>query len=221
MSHLVKITPQTLSISPYISTTWGNISAIYTEKGSSSFDILVVVLKDQSKVEIPGLGPEILQEIFDSHSKFVSTEGLFSKGSWMDSPFTLSTVIREGMGELSFQQEPHQKDLPPLPVEALRKFLSIAKVFGFEEASVAPKENCECIFCQMARAADHDQGKLEEVSDEDLRFKDWEIQQTDQKLYRVTHPLDQNEYYDVFLGDPIGCTCGSKSCEHIKAVLSS
>ncbi|NGX33463.1 MAG: hypothetical protein K1060chlam4_01531, partial [Candidatus Anoxychlamydiales bacterium] len=40
-------------------------------------------------------------------------------------------------------------------------------------------------------------------------------------LYRVTNPLDENEHYSVFLKDPIGCTCGKKNCEHVKAVLNS
>ena len=40
-------------------------------------------------------------------------------------------------------------------------------------------------------------------------------------LIVVTNPLDANEHYNVFLGDPIGCTCGQKNCEHIRAVLNS
>ena len=34
-------------------------------------------------------------------------------------------------------------------------------------------------------------------------------------------PLDPNEHYNVFLGTPLGCTCGEKDCEHIRAVLST
>ena len=60
-----------------------------------------------------------------------------------------------------------------------------------------------------------------EITPEELQFKDWEIAQKDGKLYHVINPLDKNEYYDVFLGDPIGCTCGNKNCEHIRAVLST
>ena len=62
---------------------------------------------------------------------------------------------------------------------------------------------------------------LEEVTDEDLKFRTWDIKQPGKKLYLVTNPLDNNENYNVFLGKPVGCTCGQKYCEHIKAVLNS
>jgi hypothetical protein len=62
---------------------------------------------------------------------------------------------------------------------------------------------------------------MEEISDDDLKFRDWEIAQTEANLYSVTNPLDPSEHYSVFLGEPLGCTCGSKNCEHIKAVLKS
>jgi hypothetical protein len=61
----------------------------------------------------------------------------------------------------------------------------------------------------------------EEISAEDLRFKEWEIAKLSQNLYKVINPLDSNEEYQVFLGTPIGCTCGIHHCEHIKAVLKS
>ena len=59
------------------------------------------------------------------------------------------------------------------------------------------------------------------VSDEDLKFKTWDIVQTGEKLYDVTNPLDTKEQYHVYLGEPVGCTCGEQYCEHIRAVLSS
>ena len=61
----------------------------------------------------------------------------------------------------------------------------------------------------------------EKIDDLDLVFRDWEIKELSNNLYTVTNPLDLNEHYNVFLGEPIGCTCGHKNCEHIKAVLQS
>jgi PhoH-like ATPase len=49
----------------------------------------------------------------------------------------------------------------------------------------------------------------------------WGIEQTAEQLYKVTNPLDANEQYNVFLGTPLGCTCGLKNCEHIRAVLNT
>jgi hypothetical protein len=77
--------------------------------------------------------------------------------------------------------------------------------------------------CQIAKALHGElpEEQEEEVTDEDLKFRLWDIDQTGDKLYVVTNPLDSKEYYNVFLGDPIGCTCGEKNCEHIRAVLNS
>ncbi len=61
----------------------------------------------------------------------------------------------------------------------------------------------------------------EDVSEEELKFKMWDIEEIDETLFKVTNPLDANEHYNVYLGNPIGCTCGKKNCEHIKAVLNT
>ena len=60
-----------------------------------------------------------------------------------------------------------------------------------------------------------------QFSEDDLKFRDWDIEQKSEELYEVTNPIDQNEHYQVFLGNPVGCTCGKKNCEHIRTVLNS
>ena len=61
----------------------------------------------------------------------------------------------------------------------------------------------------------------EEISEEDLRFREWDIEQKGENLYLVRNPLNQKEEYNVFLGNPVGCTCGKDNCEHIRTVLNS
>jgi hypothetical protein len=83
--------------------------------------------------------------------------------------------------------------------------------------------HCNCPYCQISRFA---QGKAqeeteEEVSDKDLKFKTWDIEQAGDKLFTVTNPFDAQEKYSVYIGTPIGCTCGEMRCEHIHAVLSA
>ncbi len=92
---------------------------------------------------------------------------------------------------------------------------------GVSEAFPKPEPHCNCPHCQIARAMHGiEKQELEEpVSDEDLKFRDWEIKQTGEKLYSVTNPIDPSEQYTVFLGEPVGCTCGHSHCEHIKSVL--
>ncbi|HEV3270205.1 MAG TPA: hypothetical protein VGZ69_06115 [Candidatus Rhabdochlamydia sp.] len=82
--------------------------------------------------------------------------------------------------------------------------------------------HCNCPYCQISRFAQNKAEEIEEeVSDKDLKFKTWDIEQTGDKLFAVTNPFDANEKYNVYIGDPIGCTCGEMRCKHIHAVLSA
>jgi hypothetical protein len=65
------------------------------------------------------------------------------------------------------------------------------------------------------------EAKEELVSDDELKFRTWDISQSNEKLYIVSNPLDDHEHYSVYLGEPIGCTCGQKLCEHVRAVLNN
>ena len=98
----------------------------------------------------------------------------------------------------------------------------------------AAEPHCNCMYCQIARAfsdkeslVDQDtvNPEIEEaVSDVELTFReDWIInpESSNKNLYLVINPSDEAEKYTVFLGKPIGCTCGEKNCEHIRAVLNS
>ena len=126
------------------------------------------------------------------------------------------------------QHDPSQKTAPDLPPDLLKKISTLAKIFNEETNSELPlpQENCNCMHCQIAKAMQIGAGKNpenldDEVSDEDLKFRIWDIQEEGNKLFSVINPLDKNEHYNVFLGSPLGCTCGKKNCEHIKAVLKS
>ena len=82
--------------------------------------------------------------------------------------------------------------------------------------------HCNCPYCQISRFAQNKTEEIEEeVSDKDLKFKTWDIEQIGDKLFAVTNPFNANEKYNVYIGDPIGCTCGEMRCKHIHAVLSA
>jgi hypothetical protein len=225
----MKITPTILSISPYLSTTWDNITSLHSrnEKGSLT---LIVHLQNLTTVEVPNLSQTELDAIFDAHAKFTESK-LTPRLPNLPSPFNFSLPLKTDgpIGSLgsSMEHNPDQADLPPIPTEILKKIAMIAKAFGLEDASFLqkPEPHCNCTYCQICRSLQNNEenssDSTDEVSEEDLTFRNWEIKQTDQKLYVVTNPLDSNEYYNVFLGSPIGCTCGSKNCEHIRAVLNS
>ena len=130
-----------------------------------------------------------------------------------------------------------QANMPNLPEEVLNKIAAIAKIIapGDIQNMPKPEPHCNCPHCQIARAI-HSQSpeeiveatpsilvqKEEEViSEQELTFQQWEITQTDNKLYSVANRLDLLEKYNVYLGEPVGCTCGISGCEHILAVLKS
>ncbi|MFA6119258.1 MAG: hypothetical protein WCT85_03340 [Parachlamydiales bacterium] len=216
----MKVNKEILSIPPYISTSWENILSLFT-----AHDHLIVVLKNGSKVEIPDLNVNLIEVIFDTHAKFLENQ---TKKTGLN--LGLSSLTNSSMDSLSYalQHNPEQKNSPNMPPDIIKKIANLAKLFA-EESNIdmpKPEPDCNCMHCQIAKALQIGAGVNpenldEEVKEEDLKFRVWDIKEEGNKLYSVTNPLDTNEHYSVFLGTPIGCTCGKKNCEHIKAVLDS
>jgi hypothetical protein len=229
----MKITSKLLSIPPYISTAWENVSSLHIQEENGLF-YLTIILHDGSQAKIPGLNKSAVSAIFEAHARYTesaqTTPELNNKTQPRETGhfnFTLpAQAIEDSIGALAapLQHNPDQADIPPLPPLALQKIIAIAKSLGIYEMFIASgntkEPDCNCIYCQVINAIEKDAGE-EIVSDEDLAFRDWEIKQTTDNLYQVTNPLDANEQYNVFLGNPLGCTCGEKNCEHIRAVLST
>jgi len=227
----MKITSKILNIPPYLSTTWKNIVSLQTaEKDGVSF--LIVLLQNKTKVEIPNLDGATIEQIFNAHALSLEQDSSTSIENAIYGPFTMKLPMPFNSDSStidslasSLQHNPIQENLPPLAEDILKKISKVARAFGLDDLSVLPtaKEDCNCLYCQVVRSMNHDKTEEteEEISDQDLKFRSWNIQQTADKLYLVTNPLDANEHYNVYLGDPIGCTCGKKHCEHIKEVLST
>jgi hypothetical protein len=146
-------------------------------------------------------------------------------------PIRLGISGIEGMpGMEVLQHNPAQGNSNDLPKEVLEKISGMIKMMTNGEIGMFPKPepHCNCPHCQVARSIHH-LGKEEKegeeldqpVTDEELKFRDWEIIKKGEMLYIVTNPLDPREQYSVYLGSPVGCTCGQTHCEHIKAVLYS
>jgi len=227
----MKITSKVLSIPPYISTTWGNVSSLHVKEELGTYR-LIVLLKDGPQVEIPNLDRGAIDAIFNAHAQFTEERALetLPRKVVEDSPISFSLPLKgDGDGNVieafgpTTQHNPDQADLPPLPPNVLKKIGVIASAFGVESLPSLPKAEpgCNCIYCQVMNAVQEAGLEEEEISEDDLKFRDWEIRKTTDKLYIVTNPIDQNEHYSVFLGEPIGCTCGSKNCEHVRAVLNT
>lgn len=209
-----KINDQILSIPPYISTAWKNVDSIYMN-GSS----LHVALHTGTKVEIPDLEKTTIEEIFSAHSKYLNN----GKGQ------TSLNFIMPGLENMGMfmQHNMNQSDAPDLPPEVLEKISNLTRSLDMGgEMSQLPKAepHCNCPYCQIARAihAEQEEEIEEEVSDEELTFRaEWDIEQVGDKLYKVTNPLNTSETFQVFLGEPLGCTCGHNNCVHIQSVLNT
>lgn len=237
---MIKINEKILSIPPYLSTGWGYIASIHMKE-----TILVVKLTDGNQISVPSLNSDLIETIFNYHAMYLDKEQdntlpssdlgaqirekIIDKLSSLESEPSVKFAIGawDGMGG-AMQHDEANSDAPDLPREMLEKLSDVAKIVVTNEEVVLPKAeaNCNCFYCQIARAVnpneiDATECISDEVLEEDLTFKDWKIVQTGENLYTVSSYLDENETYNVFLGDPIGCTCGTASCEHIVAVLKS
>jgi hypothetical protein len=206
-----------------------------------------MALDTKDIVEIPHLTIDILELIFSSHAAYLEQEepirtpektapmqALFGGENMSEAPFKFGFSPEGVAGVL--QHNPEQAHSPLIPKEILEKIGTIAKIVAPEDPLMLakPELHCNCPFCQVARTIQDSiqgegaetsllqvQDEEEAVSDEDLQFQQWEIQQTSEKLFSVTNRLDTQEKYSVYLGHPVGCTCGKQGCEHILAVLKS
>lgn len=228
----IKVTDKILSIPPHVSTTWAQISALHMKGGT-----LAITLMDGDTLHIPNLDSETIQLIFHYHALYLEKGQIISKE--VSSP--LKEMIGQGepsvrvafgssMNEFGgiMEHNPNQANAPDLPPEILQKIGAIAKIIAPTEDIVLPKAEvgCNCFHCQIARALDAEihptiASEPIEVSEEDLHFQQWTITQIGEQLYSVVNCLDDHEKYNVYLGQPIGCTCGKEGCEHILAVLKS
>jgi hypothetical protein len=228
----MKITTKIISIPPYISTSWDKIAALHTEH-----ELLVITLNNATRIEIPHLENAIIQTLFATHAAYLeqtltSSPSIKPSLSKIEELFTTPLKIMFGTMESAaeaLQHNPAQSDLPPIPSEISEKIALLSKSISPEAIVGMPDAvpGCTCMYCQMARIIKGETEKMappiekleESISDEELRFEEWEVSSVGEKMYLVTSKLDPNEQYTVFLGNPIGCTCGKPHCEHIVAVL--
>lgn len=233
------------SFPPFLSTSWEHILALNLED-----EALVVTLTTGKMIKIPDLAKDQLESIFKAHGYYLEREIHRKRNHEVEqkfhsSPFFSNThpnelpLLRFGMGATdgfgsALQHNPAQANSPELPSEILEKISAIAKVLAPEDLNLlpTPEENCNCFHCQIARSIRTSLGQQsapietevvneEIVTDEDLQFQDWDVIQSGDQLFTVINKLSPDEKYSVFLGQPIGCTCGQTGCEHIHVVLKS
>lgn len=219
----MKINHKILSLPPYVSTSWKNVSLLSMEEGA-----LVILLHDGAKISIPGLDNAIVEEIFTAYERHVEADKPTESGPSFEMPMlgTGGMGLEVGGAFGPFMQ--HSQELantPDFPKEMLDKVARVAKTMGLDpDQTDLPKAepHCNCPYCQVARALFAEEQEEEEiVSDDELTFREWDIEEIGKHQFTVTNPIDTNEVYHVYLGEPVGCTCGVSNCEHINAALRS
>lgn len=228
-----------LSLPPHVSVSWKNVRSLHMEGPD-----LVVTLVDGRSIVVPKPEGQVVENVFAAHAKFLNTPlggdirlpppgkipfpEILEGGGQM--PFRLGIGGMDGFQQ-ALQHNPEQAHMKDLPRELTDKIAAISKVIvpGGDMNSIPKGEpHCNCMYCQIARAIERgltgkepEEVVEEEVTNEDLRFRDWNIVSCGENMYMVTNPLNHLEEYRVFLGTPVGCTCGQKDCEHLLAVLRS
>ncbi|MBS0634175.1 MAG: hypothetical protein JSR37_01775 [Verrucomicrobia bacterium] len=213
----MKITDKIISIPPFISTTWDKVSSLHMDD-----KLLIVTLKDTTRVAIPGLSQEVINEIFHAHANSL---GEPQTTSALAGPFRMLFGTLESLTQ-ALQHNPAYSNLAPLPEEVVSKIQMLAKSLPPEELEnyLHPIDGCNCMYCQITRILKGEESTHvalpeEEVAEDELKFEEWIVESVGDKMYKVTNKLDPTEHYNVYLGEPIGCTCGRQNCEHIVAVL--
>lgn len=231
----IKINDRILCLPPFISTTWEQVRSLKIElEPLSEREILVISLMDGHLIKLVDLGAPLTEAIFNAHLKYLDN---LTRTAPLKDPLTqiLEKARNTGQGPFGLEgfsallnHNPEQALLPPLPIEVLGKVIQAAKTITPYEAAFLPKPelNCNCLHCQMARAlqqavALYDEMGGEEIKDEELAFRTWDILNIGDNLYEVRRTESPEELHNVFLGHPVGCSCGIPHCEHIRAVLNS
>lgn len=236
----MKITQKLISIPPYISTSWDKISSLHTSDKN-----LLITLKDTTQISIPKLSAAEIEEIFAAHALFLEQQenkpehehitpaAHANIEQQMAAPFRILFGTLESLTQ-ALQHNPAYSNLASLPEEIVSKIEMLGKTLPPEELAnfLHPVSGCNCMYCQISRIlkgdfitdvkeikSAHIENTEDEVAEEDLHFEQWIIEPIGDKMYLVTNKLDPNEHYSVYLGNPIGCTCGKQNCEHIVAVL--
>lgn len=219
----MEISSKVLSLPPHLSVAWSEVASLEVKQGT-----LIVHLKSGKLHEVPGLEQDTLKSVFEAHRESLEG-GESSMEMSFGMPFKMPEEM-EGFG-MPLQHNSDQMDAPDIPAEILEKIVAVSRVVGVNQLldNMAPAEpHCNCMYCQLARALHGEQmNEAEEevvVSDEELTFReDWIVNpdEGNKQLYLVINPLNEKERYSVFLGNPIGCTCGQKNCDHIRAALNS
>ena len=246
----MKIDHYIVSIPPYISTTWDHIRSISAKDGLliiSLNDGEIIRVPKLSEIDIENIFKAHAQWLDEDQLHHEASKDIMIDNS----PLGMGTIVSDdgqttfslslggfpglpgipGMG-VALEHDAAQAAAPNLPKEVLERVGVIGKMMLPEGTDAIPhaEPHCNCYFCQIARAIQGEiaskaspigELEIENISDEDLNFCQWEVRPLGDQIFEVINRLDTFESYKVCLQPKMGCTCGQEGCEHLVAVLKS
>ena len=242
------INPKFFHYPPYISTSWKQVAAIHMSGNTLIVNLHngeLIHIPNLSALDVEKVfkayGDYLEKEsaatqVSAAHSANPSSlnalaQALFATDFAGDSPFQFSISNMEGFASAlqHNQSQAHMADLPP---DIIQKIASIAKIVSPTDSQELPKAepHCNCMYCQIARAISNGvEGEPLKTTisapvilpPEEIAAHPWVIQQKGELMYEVTDKKDALKKFNVYLGNPMGCTCGQEGCEHLIAVLKS
>jgi hypothetical protein len=235
---------------PYISTSWKQVAAVHMSENTLIITLQnadIVRISGLTPKEIDSIfkaHADFLEKesipwditAFPTSSSSQNlppfAQALLSSDITNDSPFRFGIANIDGLAS-ALEHNQAKANMPDLPAEMIQKIAAIAKIVAPTESRDFPKAepHCNCMYCQIARAIVHgiegeetlpppkelERKAVEEV----LPYQPWDIQQKGHLMYQVIDKQDPTKKFTVFLGEPMGCTCGQQGCEHLIAVLKS
>ena len=209
-------------ITPYISTTWNHISSLKTLSQKELFE-LVITLQDATTLHIPNLSPSDVAVIFAAHAEYLEGHDTHTSSSLFITKRSLLSFTELKQLICLLHHDAQQSHSPDFPAELEQRIVSLGASLPNKDTSLLPEEeaHCNCPHCQTVRLMRRGMEQDVLVEEQDLRFDTWIIKQINAHEYLLQHPDHEQEKYTVSLNSPLYCSCGSKSCEHILAVLKS
>jgi hypothetical protein len=152
----MKINHKVLSIPPYISTSWKNISSLQSMQEGEKHS-LIIHLQDGGLVRVPDLEAVVVQGIFGAHAKYVEMESK-APVSTRQSPLqeaspSIKFFAIENISSMMTHNE-QERNAPDLPSYILSKVQEISLEMGLSNSATLPvaEAGCNCPFCQIAKS---------------------------------------------------------------------
>lgn len=228
----MKINKNMLSIPPYITTTWDNITCVQACVVQDEFVDIKICLADGEKVEVPHVPEKIFNKIRDEYEKFIESSSINTPADLGGIASGIADIFQganrelpaigrgENVGVIGFPVSGHPRqhhEAPVLGKEALRQITKTLGEKAFEGEYIT---KCNCIYCQSCRFVQDKKNK--ESGEKPLEFSDaWLVEEVGTDKFIVRDKMKESNVFTVYLKPKIICSCGSNVCEHIKATLFS